>query len=86
MSYLSENVIPGSHGKTFGTNAKTGKELEKILHALINIGGIKDIIIKTDTYPREFTIHSSTVIAVREIQNKIRSAGFHAIPKRMLLL
>ena len=30
MSLLSENVIPGNHGKIFGTNAKTHQELVKI--------------------------------------------------------
>jgi len=28
MSLLSENIIPGNHGKVFGTNAKDQKDLK----------------------------------------------------------
>ena len=45
MSLLSENIIPGNHGKVFGTNAKEQQTLEKIKSALELIDGIKDVIL-----------------------------------------
>ncbi|MBR62910.1 MAG: hypothetical protein CMC60_02390 [Flavobacteriaceae bacterium] len=48
MSLLSENVIPGNHGKVFGTNAKDPQTLEKIKSPLELIDGVKDVIIHLD--------------------------------------
>ena len=63
MSLLSENVIPGNHGKVFGTNAKEPRTLEKIKSALELIDGIKDVILHLDVYPKKLTIHTSKVKA-----------------------
>ena len=30
MSYISDNVIPGNHGKVFGTDAKETTDLQNI--------------------------------------------------------
>jgi hypothetical protein len=81
MSLLSENVIPGNHGKIFGTNAKDGQDLEKIKTKVLSIDGIKDVIINTELYPKEFTIHTNKLVSVKDIENAVISAGFHAIPK-----
>ena len=43
MSLLSENVIPGNHGKVFGTNAKEPQTLEKIKSTLELIDGVKEV-------------------------------------------
>ena len=48
MSLLSENVIPGNHGKVFGTNAKDPQTLEKIKSPLELIDGVNDVIIHLD--------------------------------------
>lgn len=39
MCLLSENIIPGNHGKTFGTNAKKGREVEVLADAISKIDG-----------------------------------------------
>ena len=83
MSLLSENVIPGNHGKIFGTNAKTHQELVKIKESISHIEGIKDIIIEEDKFPREFTIHTSAIVSVKEIEDAAIQAGFHVIPKSL---
>jgi hypothetical protein len=39
MSLLSENIIPGNHGKIFGTDAMEENNLIEIKTDLINIRG-----------------------------------------------
>lgn len=45
MSILTENVIPGNHGRIFGTNASSDEEIKKIKSFLEKIDGVKDIVI-----------------------------------------
>ena len=86
MSLLSENVIPGSYGKTFGTNAKTHQELVKIKESISHIDGIEEVIIEEDQFPRDFIIHTNAIVSVKEIQDAVVTAGFHAIPKSLFEL
>lgn len=86
MSFLSENVIPGNHGKNFGTNAKNNSDLEKIKSEILKIKGIKDVIIKDDVFPREFIVHTTSVVSIQVIEKKVISVGFHAIPKGLFKL
>lgn len=81
MSLLSENLIPGNHGKIFGTNAKENKDLERIKDKVLSIKGIKDVIINSEVYPREFTIHTTELVKVKDIEDIVITTGFHAIPK-----
>ena len=71
MSLLSENVIPGNHGKVFGTNAKDPQTLEEIKSTLDLIDGIKDVILHLDVYRRELTIHTSKMVTVKEIEDAV---------------
>lgn len=86
MSLLSENVIPGNHGKIFGTDAKEMKDLIKIQKAILQIDGIKDVILNTDIFPREITIHTSKLVTIENIENKVKVLGFHIIPKGLFEL
>lgn len=86
MSILTENVIPGNHGKIFGTNAIKDLDLLEIKASLQKLDGIKDVILNTDVFPREFTVHTRKIVAVSTIENQVRSVGFHAIPKGVLEL
>ncbi|MCB9359897.1 MAG: heavy-metal-associated domain-containing protein [Flavobacteriales bacterium] len=86
MSLLSENIVPGCHGKIFGTNAKTEKELEKIKTAVLSIEGIIDMIVNFEVFPVEFTIHTSKIIKIDDVENKVKSVGYHAIPKSLFKL
>jgi len=86
MSFLSKNVIPGNHGKVFGTNATSHQDLIIIQTAVQKIKGVKDAIIKEDVFPREITIHTEAVVSVKEIEDVVIAVGFHAIPKSIFPL
>lgn len=81
MSLLSDNVIPGNHGKIFGTNANEKQDLENIKTKILKIDGIKDVIINNEVFPKEFTIHTNNLVSVKDVENAVQSLGFHAIPK-----
>jgi hypothetical protein len=81
MSVLSENVIPGNSGKIFGTNAMEDTDLIEIKTRLLKLDGIKDVLLNTEIFPREFTVHTSKIVAIKTIENTVKSIGFHAIPK-----
>lgn len=86
MSFLSENIIPGNHGKIFSTNAKTEKELEEVKIVILSLDGIEDIIINKEVFPVEFTIHTSKIVTIDDVENKVKTTGFHAIPKGIFKL
>lgn len=81
MSILTDNIIPGNHGKIFGTNAINDLDLLEIKTSLLKLDGIKDVLLNTDIFPREFTVHTSKMIPIDAIENRVRMVGFHAIPK-----
>ena len=81
MSLIDDNVIPGDDGRVFGTNAVNEKDLLAIKIAIQELDGIKDIIVNHSIFPREFTIFAINLIAITDIQKKVRQAGFHAIHK-----
>ncbi len=86
MSFLSENVIPGNHGQVFGTNAKTEEELNRVKNAILSVDGIKDIMIDMEIYPKEITVHTSKLVEIKEIEDRVQKVGFHVIPKGLFLL
>ena len=45
MSFLNETIIPGNHGKIFGTNAESIKDLENIKERILELEGIKEVSI-----------------------------------------
>lgn len=81
MSLLSQNIIPGNHGKTFGTNAMKENDLIEIKTSLLELEGINEVILNTEIFPREFTIYTTQIVSIEDIENKVKSVGFHAIPK-----
>ncbi len=81
MSLFTDNVIPGNHGKLFGTNAIEEKDLMDIKNSLLEMEGIKNVVLNTSIFPREFTVYSTRIMRVSEIENKVKSIGFHAIPQ-----
>ncbi|OZV67256.1 heavy-metal-associated domain-containing protein [Winogradskyella aurantia] len=86
MSLISENVIPGKYGKVFGTDAIEKTDLERIEKLLYSIDGIKKVIINFDIYPREITVHTSKLVRIEDIENKIKTTGNHLIPKGLFEL
>ena len=81
MSIFTENVIPGNHGRIFGTNASSDEEIEKIKSFLEKIDGVKDIVIVKGVFPREFIIHTTKLMSVVTIENAVKRLGLHVIPK-----
>ena len=86
MSLLTENVIPGNHGKIFGTNAMQLNELTEIKTKLLKVDGINDVVLNAEIFPREFTIYTNKIVSITDIENAVKSAGFHAIPKETFKL
>tara|TARA_R110002049_G_scaffold99069_3_gene241184 strand:- start:12154 stop:12411 length:258 start_codon:yes stop_codon:yes gene_type:complete len=85
MSIISENVIPGNHGKVFGTNAKEVNDLKRMEENLLKIDGLKNVIFN-DSYPVEFTVHTTKMVEIKQIEKMVRGLGFHAIPKGLFAL
>jgi copper chaperone CopZ len=81
MSLLSENIIPGNHGKIFGTDAMEENDLIEIKTSLLTLEGINEVILNTEIFPREFTIYTDQIVSLEDIEHKVKSVGFHAIPK-----
>ncbi|QCX38880.1 heavy-metal-associated domain-containing protein [Aureibaculum algae] len=86
MNFLSENVIPGNHGKVFGTDAIRQVDLNKMRKATLEIEGVKDFLFDLEKFPAEFIIHTSKVVEIEAIQKVIKKIGFHAIPKGLFEL
>jgi hypothetical protein len=86
MSILTNNIIPGNHGKIFGTNAMEDSDLKEIKTSLLELDGVKDVLLNTEIFPREFTVYTSKMVSIADIENRVRSVGFHAIPKDLFEL
>ena len=84
MSLLSENIIPGEHGKVFGTNANHESELKQIKDAVLKLDGVTEVQINDTIFPKEFTVFTNKMISVEEIETIVVSIGFHAIPKALI--
>ena len=81
MNLLTENIIPGNHGKVFSTDAKEEKDLLKIKEAIEKLPGIKDVMLNMDAYPVELTIHTNALVHIDVVEKEVMRFGFHAIPK-----
>lgn len=84
MSLISNNIIPGNHGRIFGTNATTDTDLNEIKISIGNLNGITDVVINNHVFPREITVYSNKIIDIHLIENKVKSVGFHVTPKESL--
>lgn len=80
MSLISENVIPGNHGRVFMVDINDRHEFERVKDKILKIEGIKDVLYNDQTYPNEMTIHSLTLVKVKDIQDAVRDKGYHAVP------
>jgi hypothetical protein len=86
MSILTNNIIPGNHGKIFGTNAMEDADLLEIKASLLKLDGIKEVLLNTEIFPREFTVYTTKMVSIADIENRVKSVGFHAIPKELFEL
>ncbi|MGB5668314.1 MAG: heavy-metal-associated domain-containing protein [Maribacter sp.] len=85
-SLLSENIIPGKHGKIFSTNAHKRKDLLKIKNAILDFTGVRDVIFNTEVFPKEFTVYTTSFVKIEDIENEVKRFGFHAVPKGIFQL
>ncbi|TDD94294.1 heavy-metal-associated domain-containing protein [Flavobacterium cellulosilyticum] len=81
MSLLSDNIIPGNYGKLFGTNTVEEQDLLYIKKRILEIDGVKRVEINNTVFPREFTVYTSKIVAVVDIENLVKLIGFNAIPQ-----
>lgn len=86
MSLLSENVIPGNHGKVFGTDATEPKDLERIKKNILAVKGVKEVVINADLFPKELTVLTSTLVQIKDVEDAVLPTGFHVIPKGLFEL
>jgi len=86
MSVLTENVIPGDHGRIFGTNATTDHEMEFIKRMVQKVDGVKNVVIVTGVFPREFIVYTAKLVDIVAIENAVKRTGLHAIPKGLFEL
>lgn len=84
MSLLTDNIIPGEHGKVFGTNANEEIELIEIKNSLLKVNGITEVSINNSIFPKEFTVFTNKVISIEDVERVVKSIGFHAIPKELI--
>lgn len=82
MSLLSENVIPGNHGKIFGTDAKEPNSVAQVKKAILQVEGVKNAIVDESVFPREITVQTSKIVEVKDIEEAVQATGFHAIPNK----
>ena len=81
MSLISEHIIPGEHGKVFGTNAVEEKDLECIKKRILELDGIKSVKVNMKVFPREITVHTSKLVSIEDLEKQVMTTSFHAIPK-----
>ena len=86
MNLLSENVIPGDHGKIFETNAENQSDLDQIKNAILSIEGVSAVLLDNDIYPREIIVLTNTFVSVEEVAKAADEAGFHILPKPLFHL
>lgn len=86
MSLINENVIPGDHGTIFETNAKEDYDLNRIKILIEQIDGIKDVLIDKNEFPVTITVHTSKLVKIAEIENKVKTTTFHVVPKSIFSL
>lgn len=86
MNFLKDNVIPGDHGKVFGTNAKAPEDLALIKSEVLKIKGVKDVVVDESIFPVEMTIYTSALVKVDDVERVVQKTGFHAIPQELFSL
>lgn len=82
MSLISDNIIPGSVGRVFGTNAVEKSELECIKKRILGLDGVKAVEINMDIFPREFTVFTSKLVSIKDLEMTVKTTGFHAVPTK----
>ncbi|MDW5290890.1 heavy-metal-associated domain-containing protein [Formosa sp. PL04] len=86
MNLISENIIPGNHGKIFGTDVLKDEQMERVKVRLQKIDGVKSVTLIKGVFPKEFIVYTSKLISISTIQDEVNNMGLHAIPKGLFEL
>ena len=86
MNLISENVIPGDHGKIFETNAENQSDLEQIKKAVLRIEGVIEVLLNNEVYPREITVLTTAFVEITEVEQAADEEGFHVLPRTLFHL
>ena len=81
MTFVTENIIPGNHGKKFATDVNDPTQKSRLKNELLKVPGVMDVIFDVDKDPLVFTIHTNKVVKVSAIQEKAKELNFHVIAK-----
>ncbi|TYC16184.1 heavy-metal-associated domain-containing protein [Bizionia gelidisalsuginis] len=81
MTVITENVIPGNHGRIFTTNASSEAEMEELKSIVEKIDGVKDVVLIKEVYPKEFIVHTTKLIKNNVIEKAVNELKIKAIPK-----
>ncbi|MBQ0769506.1 MAG: heavy-metal-associated domain-containing protein [Bizionia sp.] len=81
MTVITENVIPGNHGRIFTTNTTSDSEMNAIKTEIEKIDGVKDVVLITEVFPKEFIVHTIKLIKNDDIEKAVSALGLKAIPK-----
>ncbi len=81
MSLITKNVIPGNHGRIFGTNASNEAQMDKIKEAIEEVEGVRDVVPIQEIFPKEFIVHTTKLVSVAAIEAAVNRLELHCIPK-----
>jgi hypothetical protein len=57
-------------------------DLIEIKTSLLTLEGINEVILNTEIFPN--LQYTDQIVSLEDIEHKVKSVGFHAIPKRRL--
>ena len=81
MTFISEHLIPGNHGKVFSTDARKPADLERIRRKLTSLDGIEEVYLDTRHPTGEFRVRTSRLLGIGVVEEAVNQLGFHAVPK-----
>ena len=86
MNLISENIIPGNHGKIFQTDVSNNEQMERVKIRIQKIDGVKSVALIKGVFPKEFIVYTSKLINISTIQDEVNNMGLHSIPKGLFEL
>ena len=60
--------------------------MNKIRKLVLEVPGIKDVILNGSVFPNVFTVHTESLIKISDIQKALKNVHLHAIPKSLFKL
>ena len=86
MGLIEDNIIPGNHGKIFTIDVEDEFEFAEVQERVMEIPGVKDVLLDVEEYPHEMVIHTNDMVKVTDVQAAVKDAGYHAVPKSLFPL